>query len=66
MPKLITRAILTLNPLRLIIEQESLPSSSMFPVADVVETTAEPRPSDHPPRPLSKCGAGESSKRRAG
>lgn len=63
MPRIVTRATLTINPLKLVIEQESLPSSSMFPAAEVVETTGESHPSDHPPRPLSKCGAGERSRK---
>ncbi len=39
------------------IEEEIRCSSSSFPAAAsvVVETTAEPRPSDHPPRPLAKA-----------
>lgn len=55
MARTITRAILTLNPLKLVIEHSESPSSA-FPAADVIDTTGEPRPSDHPPRPLAKCG----------
>lgn len=55
MPRIFTKATLTLNPLKLVIEQAEFPSSSQFPAADVIETTGcESRPSDHPPRPLRK------------
>lgn len=54
MPRIVTRATLTLNPLKLVIEQETHPSS-LFPAAEVVETTGSSMPSDHPPRPLAKA-----------
>lgn len=55
MPRTVTRATLTFIPLKLVIEQEDLPSS-VFPAAVVVDTTGCERPSSHPPRPLAKAG----------
>ncbi len=62
MPRIVTKATLTINPLKLVIEQTELPSS-VFPAADIVETTGESRPSEHPPRPLAKCGAREAARK---
>lgn len=64
--KITTRATLTLNPLRLVIEQTETHSSSSFPAAEpYIETDGSDasEQSQFRAKPLAKCGAGERARK---